>query len=579
MSSATETLARLRARRARIQAGLSRNTKSEDMSASKSLENAKKTVSQPIKPKDESTPPLPPKTYKEGEPSHEAKILKPPGKVRHPPFQNDPILEQPEPLDSVSSQSLEDYGYQEPQAAVLIPSRYCERCKNRIDPRDTTCSYCGPNGSSPALQSPVNHATIPEPKPPAVPPKIEPYANYEAKPHVSEPPPPTIPQKTPRFDRTPEVQPPPIIPQKTPRFERTPEVQAPPTIPLKSTGGVSYDQPPPVVPQKSPRLQKRLPAEYDEPILRASKQDAKAAEYKHQQTMIHAVKTDLEPPSFAPVPKESPVKAAAKIDSQNSPQPLKRRPTEVQYEPVPPTLPPKPPRECPPKSLAPGTHYHGKPLVPQEHYVNEPHPPDTQRAYPKPEDEVRSKPLPMPRAKDPQAYPRKPPHEPQVVAAMPRAKDPQAYPRKPPQEPPQVETPPKVPPRPNAAQKKEVPGPSNSSMDTLGGADASGEGSYIKTLKEKEKAWKECQLRQGVKAEDLEVLPERVEYDREQEEKRRRKEKEMAAEKRKKKQEAKQFAKINTHASPYEFDSAYEQKAQEIESAGARLLESVKVMK
>ena len=85
-------------------------------------------------------------------------------------------------------------------------------------------------------------------------------------------------------------------------------------------------------------------------------------------------------------------------------------------------------------------------------------------------------------------------------------------------------------------------------------------------MKEKEKAWKEKQLRQGIKQENLEPLQERVEYERKQKQQKQTK------------VDVSRFPRVNqTDLSKYEKKMAETERMDKLERDGYDFLSCVKV--
>ena len=106
--------------------------------------------------------------------------------------------------------------------------------------------------------------------------------------------------------------------------------------------------------------------------------------------------------------------------------------------------------------------------------------------------------------------------------------------------------------------------PSSSQAEASGGGET-----YEAYLMRKEKAWKESQLKQGIKREDLEPLPERLEYDRQQKQ---RKQQKLP------KVDASRFERVDqTPLSKYEEEVAETQRMERLEKDGLDFLLCVKV--
>lgn len=124
----------------------------------------------------------------------------------------------------------------------------------------------------------------------------------------------------------------------------------------------------------------------------------------------------------------------------------------------------------------------------------------------------------------------------------------------------------------NENEVAQVSSPSSSQGEASGVGDPPGasrlhkEESYEEYLKEKEKAWKEKQLRQGIKQENLEPLQERVEYERKQKQQKQTK------------VDVSRFPRVNqTDLSKYEKKMAETERMDKLERDGYDFLSCVKV--
>jgi len=109
--------------------------------------------------------------------------------------------------------------------------------------------------------------------------------------------------------------------------------------------------------------------------------------------------------------------------------------------------------------------------------------------------------------------------------------------------------------------------PSSSQGEASGGGDP--QGAYEEYLRNKEKAWKESQLRQGIKWENLEPLQERVDYENKQKQRKQQKQPKV---------NVSQFPRVNqTDLSKYEKKMAETERMDKLERDGYDFLSCVKV--
>jgi len=119
-------------------------------------------------------------------------------------------------------------------------------------------------------------------------------------------------------------------------------------------------------------------------------------------------------------------------------------------------------------------------------------------------------------------------------------------------------------------EEAQASSPSSSQGEASGSGDP--QGAYEEYLRKKEKAWKESQLRQGIKWENLEPLPERVDYENKQ------KQQKQQKQQRQPKVDVSRFARVNqTDLSKYEKKMAETERMDKLERDGHDFLSCVKV--